>query len=98
MFAVYQRGVHEAAEQTGEESELPESLAAAVAFIVFLSRGAQGFSHADVMQGNKGTSEMDALHRTVTVAKDALASMLRKLLNGGHFKGPERHGRPRKTR
>merc|ERR1711991_1273220 len=53
----------------------------------FFLEGPQGFSHADLLHGNKGTSEMEALHHTVAVAKDGLAGMLRGLLEGGHFKG-----------
>ena len=45
-----------------------------------------GFSHADVLHENAVASEVEALRRTIAVARDALANMLRGLIKEGHFK------------
>ena len=53
----------------------------------FFLEGPQGFSHTEVLGENLGKGEVESLHRTVAVARDALKGMLRGLLKGGHFKG-----------
>lgn len=52
----------------------------------FFLGGPMGFSHADVLHENAVASEVEALRRTIAVARDALANMLRGLIKEGHFK------------